>query len=354
MDRPHVNFAITLHGELPADANLPWSPYSVASALGLVAAGARGRTYDELAQALVHGGDLDQLARMLANSARLDDADAAVANTLWMRLGLEFCDGYRQAVLGWPGGALHAADFRGDPDGSRVKINADVEKTTRGLIKELLTQGMITSDTASVIVNALYLKVAWRNPFAEPATQPALFHAPSGTREVPAMRQQQRIGYAATDGWRMVTLATASDVIVADVLLPDGDTRLSPEILTALYQSSTPTKVDLALPRFRVQAEVVLNDALGRLGVVTAFTSDADFSGITSAERIWIDKIVHKAVLRVDEKGFEGAAATAAVMRTVSFDLDAPVPFHVDRPFLMVVRHPHTGAIYFLARIVEP
>src|SRR6266498_380114 len=316
MDLSQVDFALALHDELPADGNLPWSPYSVAS-------------------------------------ARLDDAAAAVANTIWVRLGLELRDAYRQEMLDWPGGALHTADFRGDPEGSRGTINADVEKTTQGLIKELLQRGTITPTTAAVIVNALYLKVAWRNPFADTATQPAPFHAPSGTREVPTMRQQERMGYAAVDGWRMVTLSTASDVVV-DVLLSDEDGRLTPETLTGLYRRSTATRVDLALPRFRVETEAVLNDALGRLGVVTAFTRDADFSGISPAERIWIDKVVHKAVLRVDEQGFEGAAATAVVMRAVAFDLSTPVPFHVDRPFLVVVRHAHTGAIYFLARIVDP
>src|SRR6266511_4082882 len=190
-------------------------------------------------------------------------------------------------------------------------------------------------------------------PPTSAAIQPAPFHAPSGTREVPTMRQQERMGYAAVDGWRMVTLSTASDVVV-DVLLSDEDGRLTPETLTGLYRRSTATRVDLALPRVRVETEAVLNDALGRLGVVTAFTRDADFSGISPAERIWIDKVVHKAVLRVDEQGFEGAAATAVVMRAVAFDLSTPVPFHVDRPFLVVVRHAHTGAIYFLARIVDP
>src|SRR6266542_2787250 len=328
MDLSQVDFALALHDELPADGNLPWSPYSVASALGLAATGARGRTYDELARALAPGGDLVQLGRTLAASARLDDAAAAVANTIWVRLGLELRDAYRQEMLDWPGGALHTADFRGDPEGSRGTINADVEKTTQGLIKELLQRGTITPTTAAVIVNALYLKVAWRNPFADAATQPAPFHAPSGTREVPTMRQQERMGYAAVDGWRMVTLSTASDVVV-DVLLSDEDGRLTPETLTGLYRRSTATRVDLALPRFRVETEAVLNDALGRLGVVTAFTRDADFSGISPAERIWIDKVVHKAVLRVDEQGFEGAAATRTPARSTSWQ-GSSIP---DRPF---------------------
>jgi serpin B len=365
MHRSHLDFALALHARLTSEGNLIWSPYSVASALGLAAVGARGATRDELAQTLAPGTDLDELGRMLADSASVGDAEAAVANSLWMRLGLTFSDTYRQTVLGWPGGALHTADFAGDPEGSRAEINADVEKTTRGLIKELLAQGMIHKYMAAVIVNALYLKVAWRNTFVEEATRPAAFHAPSGIREVATMRQQERMGYAAAGGWRMVTLPTVADVAV-DVLLSDGDLlgdggqltdggqRLTPQTLLALYDSSAPTTVELTLPRFRVEARAALKEALKQLGVRTAFTELADFSGITPDDRVFIENVVHKAVLRVDEKGFEGAAATAVLMRLTSLRLDSPVPFHVDRPFLVVVRHVRTGAIYFLARVVEP
>ncbi len=366
----HLDFALALYGELaeelPKDGNLVWSPYSVASALGVTAAGAGGATYDELVRAL--GGDLPELGRALSAAARLDDAEVAVANTLWARLGLPFEDAYQQAVLGWPGGALHAADFHGDPEGSRVKINTDVEKTTRGLIKDLLSGGTITAETAAVIVNALYLKVAWRQAFEESATLPRPFYAPSGLRQVPTMRQAQRMPYAAADGWRMVTLPTESDVVV-DVLLPDGPphgpdgpdgsggilTGIGAAALTRLYDSAAPVQVDLALPRFRIETAVTLNRPLGGLGIVAAFDPDrADFSGITP-ERICVSKVVHQAVLHLDEQGFEGAAATAVVMRLAgAFMSGRTVQFHVDRPFLLLVRHRGTGALYFLARVTEP
>ena len=356
----HADFALALYGELakdlPAAGNVVWSPYSVASALGVTAAGARGTTYDELARAL--GGELAGLGRELSAAARLNDAEVAVANTLWARLGLPFVDDYQRAVLGWPGGALHAADFRGDPEAARGKINADVEKTTRGLIKELLAAGAISAETAAVIVNALYLKVAWQQAFEEDATTPRPFSAPSGRRTVPAMRQMQRMPYAAAGGWRMVSLPTQSDVVV-DVLLPDDAgadlTKIGVSALTGLYDSAAPVQVDLTLPKFRLETAATLNGPLGGLGVVAAFDPErADFTGITP-ERICISKIVHQAVLRVDEQGFEGAAATAVVMRLASaFGPSRTVEFRVDRPFLLLVRHATTGAIYFLARITEP
>jgi serpin B len=364
MNRPHVDFALALHHELPAEGNLTWSPYSVASALGLAAAGAHGPTRDELVGALAGGGELAELGHLLAESASLRNAEIAVANTFWTGLGLDVNEAYRKAVLGWPGGGVREADFRSDPEAARRRINDDVEQTTHGLIKELLAGGTVSPETVAIIVNALYLKIAWRHPFTEGATRPAPFHAPAGTLEVPTMRQQERMGYAERAGWRMATLPTASDVVV-DVILPAEGARLTTGILTELYDVSTSTRVDLELPRFRVEASAILNAPLGRLGVETAFTGDADFSGITTAERLLIDQVVHKAVLRVDEQGFEGAAATAVMMRAVMMDMSDPVPFHVDRPFLVIVRHAvlshppasptaPTGAIYFLARVVSP
>jgi serpin B len=355
MYRPHLDAVLALHQELPATGNLCWSPYSVASALGLAAAGARGATREELTRALAPGGELTELHRVLAESAALRDAEVAVANTLWMDRQVRFLDAYQQAVRELPGGGLRSADFRHDPEGARVAINEDVARTTRGLIQDLLAAGTLTPETVAVIVNALYLKVAWLTAFEAAATGPVAFHAPSGTRQVPTMRQQESLRYATAAGWRMVTLPTASTVVV-DVLLPAEDgAPLTAELVASLQRAGRPTKVDLALPRFRVERAAVLNDPLRRLGVVAAFQPDgADFSGIVTDQRIFIDLVVHKAVLRADEQGFEGAAATAVVMRMVSVDLSTPVPFHADRPFLVLVRQPRTGAVYFVARVVEP
>lgn len=358
MERAHAQFALALHQQLPAGGNLPWSPYSVACGLGLAAAGARGQTQAELAGVLVPGGELAALGPMLQRAAAPREAEAAVANSLWLDPRVRCHESYQRTVLGWPGGEVHTVDFREDPDGSRLKINESVARSTRDLVRDLLPAGTISPQTAAVIANALYLKVAWRQPFEARATTPAPFHAPAGTRQVPTMRQQATFRYAKIAGWQMVTLPTAGDVVV-DVLLPDDpaaapDALPDPETLLTLRGTGRPSRVDLTLPKLRIDVGNRLDGPLRRLGAVTAFTPGrADFSGI-ALEEIVLDAVVHKAVLRVDEQGFEGAAATAAVMRLVTMEMGRPMPFHVDRPFLLVVRHPGTGAIYFLARVVEP
>lgn len=358
MTAPDVRFALALQRLVAGSGGFAWSPYSVASALGLTAAGARAATLAELTTLL---GDPDELAAELApgGAAR---TGFAVSNTLWADLRLPLAPAYLDAVKSWPNGSARGADFAGDPEGSRRTINDDVERTTRGLIRELLAKGVLSTDTAAVLVNALWVKAAWAGPFPAAMTRPKPFHAPGGTVDVPTMTGRRRFPYAVSGGWTVVTVP-AADGIVLDVLLPDGDlaaaeAALTPAALDGLLAAAEPTEVELELPRFRVTGQASLKEPLAELGVRTLFDpATADLGGITGGERhLWVDDVVHKAVLTVDEEGLEGAAATAVVAVTLAAvsPRPAPVRVRVDRPFLALVRHRPSRSLYFLARITSP
>ncbi|HYT10437.1 MAG TPA: serpin family protein [Mycobacteriales bacterium] len=367
MTAPDLRFALALHDRIAGapDTGFAWSPYSVASALGLTAAGARGPTRDELVAALAPDRDLDRLARALGAGAALsrepEGAQLAVANTLWADLTLPLSPSYLEIVKSWPGGAARGADFRGDPDAARREVNADVEHGTHGLIRDLIEPGLVTRDTAAVIVNALWLRASWTSPFDEGGTRPRPFRTPTGEVDVPTMRTTRRLPYAARDGWQVVSVP-AGEGVVADVLLPDGDLadaepRLDPRGLDALLAAAEPREVALELPRFLVEGQASLKEPLADMGVRTLFTPDADLSGVTDgAERLAVDAAVHKAVLTVDESGLEGAAATAVMMTRLASVSPPPRPVRVrvDHPFLVLVRHRGSGALYFLARVTDP
>lgn len=377
---PDLRFVLDLQAALAgADrtAGFVWSPYSVASALGLAAAGARGRTRQEIATSLTGTGPdadaggaldaLDGLAGALAAAATLDEVDGgpqariAVANTLWADATLPVAAAYADAVRGWPGGGVRGADFRGAPAAARAQINADVERTTNGLIRDLLGAEQVRRDTRAVLVNALWLRVSWLQEFDRAATRPAPFRAPAGPVQVPTMRVERQLRYAAADGWQLVGIPAGGGVL-AEVLLPDGDLAtaepaLTPAVLAGLLAAARPTLVALWLPKFRVEAEAPLIVPLAEVGVRTVFTDAADLSGVTGGEEpLKVSEAVHKAVLTVDEGGLEGAAATALAMVRAAAMLSPPRPreVRVDRPFLLLVRHQRTGAIYFLARVTRP
>jgi len=115
-------------------------------------------------------------------------------------------------------------------------------------------------------------------------------------------------------------------------------------------------KVEVFLPRFKVETEFILNDQLIAMGMPDAFDEvKADFSGMSSGSKgLYISKVVHKAFVDVNEEGTEAAAATAVVMALKSMPpLDMPV-FRADRPFVFIIRDTRTGAILFIGRLSDP
>ncbi|MET9626143.1 serpin family protein [Lentzea sp. NPDC006480] len=329
-----AGFALNLHRVAVPDPseNACWSPLSVASALSLAREAARGRTRAELDALL---GDFDP-----ADS--LDVPGLAVANTLWASDRLVLNPGFSLAS------SVRRTDFR-DHVTARKLINADVEQTTRGLIPELLAQ--VSPDAVAYLVNALYLKAGWETPFQRGATKPRLFHAPGGDVEVPTMTVTAELGHTRHDGWLTLGLPATSGVEVL-VLVPDWS--LEQPLDPSVFEVDDSARVALSLPEVDVRARFELTGTLQTVGVAALFSPAAQLSGL-SPDALHVSEVVHEAVLRVDEKGLEGAAATAMGMTRGGRRLrEEPIVVTVDRPFLLAVRHARSKAIYFLAQVARP
>jgi serpin B len=148
------------------------------------------------------------------------------------------------------------------------------------------------------------------------------------------------------------------------ILLPRQRTGLArlEEALTAPLLRSwlaalEPADVDLAVPRFTVQFGCSIRPSLESLGMAAAFDRKrADLSGISAANDLYVEDVIHQATVEVDEKGTIATAATA-VRVDVKSEAKAPrepVQFYVDHPFLFLIRHPGTGFILFLGRVTDP
>lgn len=366
--RQHLRFTLALHEVLAAgDGNACFSPYSIECALGMAYQAARGSTAAELL-ALLNAGepDIAKQVDLLRTAAELDggfDGDdaapvIAVANTLWAWEQLPLNEGFLADLAGWPGAKLATAPFVTDPEAARQAINADVAQTTRDLIEELVPSGAIDPTTIAALVNALYLKTAWREPFVATLTADEEFHAPGGTHVVPTMRRTDRLRYAMAGGWVAVTVPAAGGVeavlLLPDSDLPDAESALDAELLLRLLGSGSYRRVALHLPKLDIGMNTSLVGALGKLGVRQLFSRGADLSGLSDHCDLAVSDAVHEAVLKVDEDGIEGAAATAIMIRVASVIIEEALEVRFDRPFLMLVRHAATGAVYFLARVSDP
>ncbi|MCA9255131.1 MAG: hypothetical protein KDA33_05810, partial [Phycisphaerales bacterium] len=110
-------------------------------------------------------------------------------------------------------------------------------------------------------------------------------------------------------------------------------------------------KVMVQIPRFKLTQELSLGQTLGAMGMPTAFTNAADFSGMDGSKELYIGAVVHKAYVDVNEEGTEAAAATGVVMETKA----AMGPsFRADEPFLFLIRDRVSGVILFVGRVTDP
>ena len=112
---------------------------------------------------------------------------------------------------------------------------------------------------------------------------------------------------------------------------------------------------DVKLPRFKLDYESTLNQALSNLGMDVAFTPRADFSGMRAERDLFISEVKHKAIVEVNEEGTEAAAVTSVGLTALGISNPPQrFTFIADRPFLMAIRDAQTGAILFIGAVMEP
>jgi serpin B len=381
-------FGADLYQRLPAAGNLVFSPSSIAIALRLVLLGARGETAAQIAAAL-HLGRPDQAGPELRTVLTLlgdlatGDLTLRAPSTVWVQSGLPLEPGFTAARAAVTDAAatvaLRDADFRRDAEQARQEINQVIAEQTAGRISDLLGPGVLDASTSLVLASAVYLKAAWAHPFPAGATHGAPFHPDSGIQvTVPTMRLGARLRYVRGDGFQAVGLPYAGSRLGLLIVLPDGPAGaespgadspaggqpggglpgIGPDSggLGRLLARLAPRQVSLALPRFRVTSGFALRPLLAALGMPLAFSPDADFSGITTAQRLRIDEVAHKAYIDVNEEGTEAAAATAVIIKASArfMNTEPPVEMIVDRPFLFAITDTESGLPLFLGRVTDP
>ena len=181
---------------------------------------------------------------------------------------------------------------------------------------------------------------------------------------VPMMRRTAEFGLAKGDGYQAVELPYDGGELSMVILLPDTgrfegiEDSLNADLVRTLTEGLVPTRVALTMPKFEFESKFNLVNTLEAMGMSVAFISSpgpctferADFSGMTGICELFIDEVVHKAFVSVDEAGTEAAAATAVVMGIASL----PPSVTIDRPFVFLIRDIETGAILFVGRVVDP
>jgi serpin B len=351
---------LQLASELPGDGNIVFSPYSIGTVMALAMSGARGETEAEMARALrrqlprtKHDNANRKAFAILQQYGKAGPARLATANAVMLaKYGDLISNDYLASVK-----AHYAAEIFRSADVAAV--NNWVSQKTEGKIEKIVDT--LDPKTVAVLLNAVYFKARWREQFDSKLTQTAAFTiAPSQDVQVPMMRREGFYPLVAEPGLLAIRIPYAAPQLSMVIVLPDTigglsdiSSRLEGGTLAGLFARlrNAERHVDLRLPRFKAKFDVKLKDHFRALGMAQAFDeAKADFSGMTGGSAgIYIDDVIHQAVIDVAEDGTEAAAATAAPMIA-----SGPPSFHVNRPFLFYIVEATTNTILFQGRIVDP
>jgi len=238
-------------------------------------------------------------------------------------------------------------------------VNEWAAKATRDKIKEVLTRDALHPLTRVLLANAIYFKARWEEQFQEYATQPKPFRLLDGSSvQVPMMHNGGYFLSARDPELQALQMSYSGGTIAMIVLLPDSGKfeKVAKELdaarLEGLIGAMTSQQTSLSMPKFRVESTFMLSSALKTLGMGKAFES-GDFSRISTEPGFALSEVIHKTYVDVDEKGTEAAAVTMPMMAG-SAPPKRIVEFHVDRPFLFLIRDLPTGTPLFVGRVVDP
>ena len=362
------HFADTLNAHMPEDENYMFSPLSVKMALLLAANGADSETQSEITRAFGIVSIEDENAKaksMIEKYSKVDVLKFDIANSIWVnrdKTKARFNSEYEKCATEYYHAQLGEVTGKDAAD----KINSWVSEKTREKINSIIPEGY--SDFYAAIVNALYFKGAWQNEFSKRLTKPENFTSADGTvKEIDFMTDTGYYNYCDDTTVKIIEMPyknTFSEIdeetgivnresypeldVSMYIMLADDDVNVAEKLSWATQNLMGSTFVKLSVPKFKIEFSTQLKPMLENMGIKKAF--DGGFNGILKDEQLFIDNVIHKTYIAIDEEGTEAAAVTAVKMGATSSKPPEPVEFKADKPFYFVIRDNISGEILFMGR----
>jgi len=352
-----ADFAASLLAALaPKPKNLIISPWSIGIALSMIREGAVGKTADQLDALLGASAPAlgDALNSQAAAFRKASDVQVNTANALWGQQDLDWQQPFLDRLATGYGAPLNQVDFGTHPDDIRLDINDWVATQTTDKIKDLLDQGMVTSTTRMVLVNAVYFKAPWQMPMDKLGDQ--VFHTTDKSAKVPFLGDLRMRPWFEDATWQgSVQYCKNNDFALVAVLpTQKHSTAAVPSGLFGKVLTSASAQVSLRMPAWKTDYKTQLRPVLETLGVELAFNPDlADFSGMTTKEKLYLDFLIHQATIEVTSGGIEAAAATAGGMEATGARTDVQ-ELVLDRPFSYALMHVPSKTPLFVGQLADP
>jgi len=326
--------------------------------------GARGQAADEM-KSVMHLPDAEvrhsSFAKLFNDINKKDKKyQLFTANALWAQKDYPFLPEYLNLVEKYYAGKATNVDFIGNTEQARTAINDWVEDHTNDKIKNLFEKGVLTDMTRLVLTNAIYFKGTWLKQFEKSDTFDADFRiSKDKTVQVPMMSMhEEEFNYYEDDKMQILEMPYDGEELSILVLLPkDNDLTelertISADDLGAWRGALRQETLDVYIPKFTFETKYSLSDILANMGMPTAFSMGADFSGMNGKKELFIGIVVHQAFVEVNEEGTEAAAATGVDMTLSAMPMTKT--FRADHPFIFLIQERNSGNILFLGRVIDP
>lgn len=348
-------FAFDLFNVMNKQNNVLFSPTSIKSAFAMAYEGANSQTQTEFEEVF---GFKEQNTDFLAEMEHLKKA-AEINNSVWILEKYEVLQSYLDAMKTNFDSEVYWTDFKQESEKSAKKINDWIDKSTKGMIKKMVN----ASDVAPfkmALINAIYFKQSWKNPFDSTETKTESFMNFSGsTSNVDMMHAHQYYRAYSGQNEKVIELPYDDNRTAMIIILPNQmeGYELTNETYDNLIAKLRTQDVSLDLPKFTFETPTFeLKSHLQQLGISAAFSDGADFSGMREQRDLKIGTALHKAKIIVNEEGTEAAAVTIiGMVETTS--MSAPkniiLKIRVDKPFYYFIKDVESGAILFMGRMNE-
>ncbi|RVE59007.1 hypothetical protein OJAV_G00199830 [Oryzias javanicus] len=376
LSKANINFSLAMLRQLSEDdstTNIFFSPFSISSALAMVLLGARGDTATQMAECLKIQDCQEEvhfLFKQLLEELNKPSAGflLSVANRLYGEQSFLFLQEFLEQTSSCYNAELESVDFRNKYEEASIKINNWVEKQTQGNIKDVLSGGALRAETTLVLVNAIYFKGTWNQPFLNSETHDAQFKLSMfRSKSVKMMKQKSvfRLGFIQEVNCQILEMPYKENELSMLIFLPKrgGLKKLEKHLTYEKFMEWTHpdkmphTYVKVRVPRFKLEETYDLNKVLTSMGMLDAFDCmRCDFSGMSKTKDLFLSQATHKAFVEVNEEGTEAAAATAVCLCGCSpgmFFRQIPT-FTADHPFLFFIRHNSSMTLLFAGRFCSP
>ena len=332
------------------------SPLSIYHILSLTTNGALNKTLSEMLQAL-NEKDIQKMntsnKELSSSISELKTVELANAVFTWFKpidTFINIINNYQAEIK-----TLESAE----------QVNKWCKEKTHDKIPKILDN--LSPDDLMVLINAIYFNGKWEKSFDKKSTRKNQFMNLNITpKEILFMNKTDTFEYYENDEIQAISLKyKEEDELEALIILPKIEkekdinnyiNNLTLEKYSNIIKNLSKDKVVLSLPKFEINFEDELKPYFNKLGMVQAFTNEADFSGISKDNNLKISKIIHKTFLNVDEEGTEAAAVTAVKMKKKSKkpSKEKIIRMVVDHPFLFIIRGddlPEEHDILFIAKV---